>query len=192
MPILGTVASQFAGKPFSSFESIATASVGGGGAGYVEFTSIPQTFTHLQIRGIARTNRNDPRDAMYFRFNGDTGSNYAWHWIHGNATSVPVGNDINAAPTTCWSVVTPGSQASASTFGMVAADIFDYKNTNKFKVGRILTGFDDNASGDANGRVWSISTLWRDTSAISSVYIASPYGGTLQQYSHFALYGIRG
>lgn len=192
MPILGTLASQFSGKSFTSFESIATASVGGDGAGYVEFTSIPQTFTHLQIRGIARTNRNDPRDAMYFRFNGDTGSNYAWHWMHGNGTSVPVGNDINAAPTTCWSVVTPGSQASASTFSMVVADILDYKNTNKFKVGRILTGFDDNASGDAKGRVWFISTLWRDTSAISSIYISSPYGGTLQQYSHFALYGIRG
>jgi len=196
-PILDSIGSVKAfgwGKILSSsaFESIATAIVGGDGSGYVEFTSIPQTFTHLQIRGIARTNRNDPRDALYFRFNGDTGNNYAWHWMHGNGSSAPSGNDFDAAPTTCWSFVTPGSQASSNTFGKILADIVDYKNTSKFKVGKITTGFDDNASGDAKGRIWLISTLWRDTSAISSIYISSPYGGTLQQYSHFALYGIKG
>jgi hypothetical protein len=40
----------------TSYESIATVTVGSGGsAANVEFTSIPATYTHLQIRGIART-----------------------------------------------------------------------------------------------------------------------------------------
>ena len=34
------------------FESIATVTVGGGGAASIEFTSIPGTYQHLQIRGI--------------------------------------------------------------------------------------------------------------------------------------------
>ena len=39
-----------------SYESIATVTVGSGGAASVEFTSIPSTYTHLQIRAIVRTN----------------------------------------------------------------------------------------------------------------------------------------
>ena len=56
MPILGTVASQFAGKPFGSFESIATATVSTA-TPTISFTSIPATYTHLQLRGIARDAR---------------------------------------------------------------------------------------------------------------------------------------
>jgi len=36
------------------FESIATVSVGSGGAADVTFSSIPATFTHLQIRYIVK------------------------------------------------------------------------------------------------------------------------------------------
>jgi hypothetical protein len=190
MPILGTVASQFSGKPFSSFESIATATVGAGGESEVEFASIPSTFTHLQLRGVVRTNRNDPRDALYFRYNGDTGSNYSWHWMHANGAGYAGGgSDINVAPTTCWTIVTSASQATGGVFANFVVDILDYKNTNKNKVTRSMTGFEPN-SGD--GRSWFISTLWKDTSAISNIYIKSPYGGTMQQHSQIALYGIRG
>ena len=62
MPILGTVASQFSSKPFGSYESIQTVTVGLGGAANVEFTSIPATYTHLQIRGISKTDRADDND----------------------------------------------------------------------------------------------------------------------------------
>ena len=41
----------------TDYESIATVSVGSGGAADVEFTSIPGTYTHLQIRWIARSAR---------------------------------------------------------------------------------------------------------------------------------------
>jgi hypothetical protein len=51
--------SMLAGNPVfvdTDFESIATVTVGGGGAATVEFTSIPGTYQHLQIRAIAWSN----------------------------------------------------------------------------------------------------------------------------------------
>jgi hypothetical protein len=60
MPILGIIASAITGNLVTtSYESIATVTVGGGGSATIDFTSIPATYTHLQIRGIARsTNGN--------------------------------------------------------------------------------------------------------------------------------------
>ena len=36
----------------SSYESIATTTVGAGGSSSISFTSIPSTYTHLQVRGL--------------------------------------------------------------------------------------------------------------------------------------------
>jgi hypothetical protein len=89
MPILGIIASAITGNLVTtSYESIATVTVGSGGAANVEFTSIPATYTHLQVRGIGRSlEANTGVDVQYLRFNSDTGSNYAWHQLVGNGSS---------------------------------------------------------------------------------------------------------
>jgi hypothetical protein len=85
--------SMLAGNPAfefpGDFESIATVSVGGGGAANVEFTSIPGTFTHLQIRGIHRSTATTPGAfyAIKYQYNGDTGSNYTYHYIVGTGSA---------------------------------------------------------------------------------------------------------
>jgi hypothetical protein len=64
----------------------------------------------------------------------------------------------------------------------------DYANTNKYKTTRSIGGNDNNGSGFVS----LISGLWLSTSAISNIEII-PLNGTLwTQYSHFALYGIKG
>ena len=57
MPILGLLASAISGNlfaPSGAYDSIATAS-GTGSSATISFTSIPSTYTHLQIRGIWNT-----------------------------------------------------------------------------------------------------------------------------------------
>jgi hypothetical protein len=52
MPILGIISSQISGHlfaPSGAYDSIATVS-GTGSSGTISFTSIPSTYTHLQIR----------------------------------------------------------------------------------------------------------------------------------------------
>jgi hypothetical protein len=53
MPILGTVASQFAGKPFGSFDLISTAQ-GNGSSPVITFSDLNllTEYKHLQIRVI--------------------------------------------------------------------------------------------------------------------------------------------
>ena len=67
----------------TSYESIATVSVGSGGAANVEFTSIPGTYTHLQIRAIGQTAGSGQFVKM--QMNSDTTTNYnshiIWQWF---------------------------------------------------------------------------------------------------------------
>jgi hypothetical protein len=193
MPILGTVASQFSGKPFSSFESIATTTVGSGGEAYIEFTSIPSTYTHLQVRVTAKmTSTGSGGDDGYFiTFNGDTGSNYTRHMTYGIGTG-PVYdapginmNYLNPYGLT-YSGVYSGSNTNQA-YGALIMDVLDYKNTSKKKVAKFLSGYDNNGAGD----MAFTSGLWNSTSTITSIKFA-PTLTVFKQYSKFALYGIRG
>ena len=187
MPILGTVASQFSGKSFSSFESIQTVTVGAGGSASVTFSSIPATYTHLQVRGIARTNRSGSnQDAIRYRFNSDTGSNYSHHYLLGNGSAAS-----SSANTSITGPLMDGFTESdnlAGAFGGFILDILDYANTNKYKTCRSLSGREDNTSG----AIWLESGLWMNTAAISSVVLIPVSGTSIDQYSSFALYGIKG
>jgi hypothetical protein len=183
MNILGIIASSKFGDA-GDFESIATTTVGSGGAANVEFTSIPATFTHLQIRGIMRNTASNDY-TLRARFNSDTGSNYARHTLKGNGTAASA---VGEATQTYMTLdeMSPLNSNTANTFGAMVMDILDYQNTNKFKTVRTLGGFDANGVG----RILFDSSLWRSTSAVTSVTIFMA-ADNLAQYSQFALYGIR-
>ena len=182
-PILGIWASQNYSRYSlpTSYESIATVSVGAGGSASVSFTSIPGTYTHLQVRYISRVNTSATQNDM--TFNSDTASNYGIHELYGDGSSVGAGG---AASFSKIPLGTNLSEANIFTVGVL--DILDYANTNKYKTTRNLYGVDKNAAG---GIVGITSGLWLSTSAITSITF-TPRANTFQQYSHFALYGIKG
>lgn len=184
-PILGIIASSITGGLAlpNSYESISTVSVGSGGVSSVDFSSIPSTYKHIQIRGIFQTTKNADSQ-MYTRFNGDTANNYSYHGLYGTGSAVGSGGSglIN---TGAWGNCGP---TTASVFTTVVMDILDYADTNKYKTVRVLTGYDNNGSG----LIYLSSFGWRSTSAISSMSIFCANSGTTQQYSRFALYGIKG
>jgi hypothetical protein len=65
----------------TAYESISTVTVGGGGVSDVTFSSIPSTFTHLQIRFIGKDNRSGVATSVLFmQCNGDTGWFHCWCW----------------------------------------------------------------------------------------------------------------
>lgn len=190
-PILGIVASQNYPRSTNSYESIATVTVGSGGASTISFTSIPTTYQHLQVRMIARTNRASTVDAMSLRFNGvSTGSAYAWHDIIGAGTGG--GGDPFAEALASQNEIkfyrATAASASSSIFGTVILDVLDYANTNKNKTVRYLGGQDQNGSGE----IIFGSGLWTSTSAINQIDITSFTGNSFVQYSQLALYGIKG
>jgi hypothetical protein len=162
----------------NSYESIASAS-GTGSSGTISFTSIPSTFTHLQLRvygGVATT----ATTSSNLLFNNDsTAANYATHFLYGNGTSAVAGGGTS----TQYGIYVNGISSSPSA---TIIDILDYTNTNKNKVSRSLNGYDANGSGNVN----ILSGLWLSTAAINRLdIVASQNWGT---YSKFALYGIKG
>lgn len=184
-PILGIWASANQKQYIStnSYESIATVTIGSGGSSSITFSSIPQTYTHLQIRATARSSTAGTQVFLYPQYNGDTGNNYTIHYIQGNGSSA--GATAYAPTAGNFAIDTPAASANANVFGSAVIDILDYTNTNKYKTMRSLTGYDNNGSGFVD----FMSGLWTNTAAITSITIS---GGTIVQYSSFALYGIRG
>jgi hypothetical protein len=183
-PILGIIASQISGHltPAATlaYESIATVNVGSGGTTTITFSSIPSTYKHLQIRFIANNVSNSDVKAQ---FNGDIASNYARHYVYGDGASAAAGANPSDSAMSFGYV----PNATANIFGAGIVDILDYANTNKYKTTRSLAGNDKNGSG----LMVLYSSLWQSTSAVSSITMF-PGAGNFNQYSSFALYGIKG
>ena len=174
------------------FHSISTITVGSGGTGSITFSSIPSTYSHLQIRLIAQTNRStaDNADDMYVRFNSDSTDNYPFHRLRGSGTSVDTAGAATGTGFTGILLPTAaGITSNANNYGTSIIDIYDYANSNKYKTLKTLCGTDANASPSF---ITFASGFWRNTSAITSITIIPGIGNTFSQYSHFALYGIKG
>ena len=198
MPILGVIDSGKSGHltPPSSYASIATVTVGSGGASSISFTSIPSTYTHLQIRYLAQTNRSLIIDDAFITINGDTtGANYYSHQIQGSGSSASAfssagngGGGVGIFWPYAFSATASGSY---NYWAGGVIDVLDYANTNKNKTLRSLSG--SNANGAAPSGYPAFVTLssaaWFSTTAVSSITIKS--NGNFSQYSSFALYGIR-
>jgi hypothetical protein len=187
MPILGIMASsRLSWEPAGAFDSLATVTVGVGGAASVSFTSIPSTYKHLQIRGISRSaTAGTGMQELLFTYNGTTTNYYRFHQVYGDGTSAVSNSSANAADNAPF--FTPTAGTTANVFGTAIVDILDYANTNKNKVIRSLNGFDLNGSGYIIFR----SGLWINTAAITSITLTADSAGTIAQYSSFALYGIK-
>jgi len=187
MPILGTVASQFAGKPFSSFESIATLT-GNGSSGVLNFTNIPQTYTHLQIRAFARNSAGANLDNFYVNFNEVYATNsYATHWIYG------YGGAIASQQVAPWTLslggfLTAGTGEPNANGGAIVLDILDYTNTNKNTTFKSLNSF--NANNQTYSGVAVASGVFLNTAAITNIRLAC--SNSFATTTQFALYGIKG
>lgn len=183
-PILGIYASQISGHlfaPSGAYDSIAT-TVLGSNTSSVTLSSIPSTYTHLQLRVF--TASTTFAGTIRMQFNSDTAANYSSHYIIGNG-SIAESVAFTSANQIIAQDYTGGSLTSSP--GVLIIDILDYKDTNKYKTSRQLVGFD--ANGD--GIVGLGSGNWRSTSAITSITL-SQASASLLSGSSFALYGIRG
>lgn len=191
MPILGIYASsmQPALSATLAFDSIQTVSVGSGGSATISFTSIPSTYKHLKILGIGRTTvASVNADDVYLQFNNDTGANYTYHRVLGTSGTPTAYGTSPTNQMTIASNAFPRGNSNASVYGVFEADILDYTNANIYKTVRSTGGTTISGGGIA------ITTgLWfGSTNAITTITITAEGSHTFAQYSHFALYGMKG
>jgi hypothetical protein len=173
----------------SAFVSIATVTAAGGES-TLSFTSIPQTYKHLQIRGLGKSLSPYGISGDIIRFNSDSGANYTKHYFYGNGSSVGSTGSASqtSAQTDGYSVGTSGSTYT-NYYGAIILDIIDYSSTTKYKTLRSQAGFDVNTLA-FTGDVYIMSNLWLNTAAITSITMSDSSGLLYGAGATFALYGI--
>lgn len=165
----------------NSFESIATVT-GNGSATTLTFSSIPQTYTHLILRGRVRTSPGG--DTVQIQLNSQT-SGYASHRLTGNGTSA-AGGQTTAAPG-IYVAGLANTGTSSSYDDVFIATILNYASSTQTKTIRTFCGSDRNST---DGVVMMSNGLYNATTAVTSITIAAG-SYALTSSSTIALYGIK-
>lgn len=167
----------------SSYDSIATVTFGTASSA-VDFNSISQTYKHLQLRFVIKS--QSANNDFSIGANGSFAiTNSSSHNLYGNGSSASAGS------WTSQGYVSPtnsGIGTSAFPSGSVSSgiiDILDYTNTNKTKTIRMLWGSDQNGAG----YVSLFSGNLNITSAITAFNLFNGYNWAAG--STFALYGVK-
>jgi hypothetical protein len=199
-PILGIMASSISGSKIATgaFESIATAT-GTGSSGTITFSSIPSTYKHLQIRMMAKSSYAGGSNPLVWqaviRPNADSAAaNYTFHQLLGNGTSVVPDGAPSSAYNGVYVVSAANSNYSgySNIYGVAIIDIHDYASTTKYKTVRALSGVNNNLTLASSQTISINSSVWLNTSAITSLTIFEGSSYNWLTGSTFALYGIKG
>jgi len=189
--MIGNTIAAMLGVPptdFNSFESISTVTVSTTAA-TVTFSSIPSTYTHLQIRAMSVNTAGALGNYTILNFNGDTGSNYSWHYVMSDG-STAYSSASSATGSIRFDQVRGGTNSNTYPQSTVF-EILDYASANKNKTTRALDG----GNGNGAGGVSLNSGAWYNTNAITSIVLSSYSSGAPSLFgtnSSFALYGIKG
>lgn len=165
----------------STYTPIATQTIGSS-TSYIDFTSIPQTYTDLILQVTTFATSGDQPSGVFRVGNGsiDGGSNYSVTNMYGNGTTA--GSTRSSSQSYAfWNPI--GISASTSVPNTSTLHFQNYSNTTTYKT---ILGRADSASFDTVATV----NLWRSTSAINCIRVWNYPGYNMGAGSTFTLYGI--
>lgn len=168
----------------NTFELIASSTVGSGGAASITISSIPSTYTDLQLIVTARGTANGAGSGYFYYLypNGAT-TNLTTRYLYGQAASAGSGSSAPAY------MYMPASDYTASTFSNDSIYLPNYAGST-YKSYSIDSVNENNASGGGSAYAVLSAGLWSVTTAISSLTL-TPGGGNFAQYSTAYLYGVK-
>jgi hypothetical protein len=170
-----------------SYESIATAT-GTGSSATITFSSIPQTYKHLQLRVLVRsTEAGAGKSNLIIKLNNDsTTGNYRTHQLTGNGSSVSATTTTGSAGLRFNDTLS----RAGNTAGLMAVQIIDFQDytATMNRTVRMFSGIDTN---DANGILGLYSGLYISTTALTQIDYTCP-DGNLSTNTVVSLYGIKG
>lgn len=158
-----------------TYDPIATTTASGSSSS-ITFSSISGTYTDLRIV-VNCTNDSGANYGLFVKFNSDTASNYSFTRLYGDGTSAISNRGSSVAYATMgWT--------SSGTLATFTADLNNYANTTTYKT--LL-----NRNSSSVSRVGAVVSLWRSTSAITSIEIYNESNANFTSGSTFTLYGIK-
>jgi len=158
----------------------------------IQFSSLgtySADYQHFQIRFVIRGSRTgNSADSLYMRLGAsgsvDSGSNYAWHYLRGNGSTV---SSSAASSQTQMMLNLNAAAADYTADGYTAGviDLLDPFETTKYKTVRCLTGQTTNENS-----IYLSSGLWQSSSSVTDILfthqVSPPAVG-----SRYSLYGLR-
>ena len=162
----------------TTYEAIATITVGSGGAATIQFSTIAANWTDLLVKLSARHDANNT--AVKISFNGVT-TNLSFRYLYGSGSAA-------ASYTDASNVYTYGNSSTytASTFGNAEFYIPNYAGSNNKSISSDAVTENNATAAD----MLLGAGLWSNTSAITSITL-TPSSGNFVQYSTATLYGIK-
>jgi hypothetical protein len=158
----------------ATYEPIATTTLGSA-TGTVTFSSISGSYTDL-ILIVAGNKSGAGNSDITWQANGNTGSNYSQTAIYGDGSAAQSDRGINATASRAGRI---GASQSVSIL-----NFFGYSNTTTYK-----TCISRGSVGD--GLVIAQASIWRNTSAITSLSFALATADNFASGCVFTLYGIK-
>jgi len=164
----------------NTYEAIATVEVGSGGASYMDFTNIPQTFSDIKMVVSGRFTSNNVW--LGIELNSSTANFTAKH-LQGNGSSAS-STSFTAADTV---LLIDRSTDTASTFSNGEFYIPNYAGSN-YKSISVDTINENNATTAYQGLT---AYLWSNTAAITSIRCYGQNSAVFAEYTTATLYGIK-
>lgn len=157
-----------------------------GTAASITFSSIPTTFNSLHLTGYFRSDNAATSATMFLRFNGDTGSNYDYQVVQGNAAVASASEGL--AQTQIGIGHSVGNTGGANLFSGISTAIQGYASSANNKA---LTSKSSYKGGTSSGSltvtIWS--GFWRSNAPVTSLTVF-PSAGNLVSGSRLVLYGV--
>ena len=167
----------------NTFELIASSTVGAGGAASIDFSSIPSTYTDLQLMLSAR----GASTALYanIKFNNSSSAIYSLRTIYGDGSAAASQNDSGATYFERFLMVSSAYTANTFSNGMLYIPNYANTSTNKSVM------FDSvNENNATSSQMFMVAGLWASTAAINQITL-TPNTGNFAQYSTAYLYGVK-
>lgn len=166
----------------TSWTSIASVTVGSGGASSIDFTSIPGTYKDLMVLLSSRQSPSSNQDTTWLNaINGST-SSFTDRVLRGDGSSA---SSFNPSESPLYIGQSPCATATANTFANHLIYFPNYTSSNNKTI-----AVDSVQETNATTAYCGLSAgTWANTSAITSLSF-TPNTGTFVQYTTATLFGI--
>ena len=158
-----------------------------GDASSVAFTSIPQTYDHLEVTAYVRDDRSATSDDILMSLtpvggsNDTTDANYDTQLLQGAGSTLTAAQ--SAADRTVGNISSANETANA--FGVLTITLVNYAKTDRHKHSLSVSGRAASATG-----IYFRSNRWENTAAIEAITFTPSAGSNFVAGSVFQLRGI--
>lgn len=156
-----------------------------GDAATIDFTSIPAHYAHLMLVCYLRSDTAAATTAAHVRYNNDTGGNYDYQVLQGNAATASASEAFAQGQAYVGAIA--ANTADANLFAGIIVEISHYANSANNKASSSQWAV-KSGTATTNLFVGANAQFWRSNSAINRVTFVTT--GNFRAGSRITLFGL--